>query len=150
MINEKEFFHWSVFARLIDWALGKCVDIRKHHSDARCSYIINESVAIYIKTSSIRNGPWTFTFTKEHQDDIQSLMDQYGYFFLILVCNDDGIVSLDFTDLKKVLDYDHLDTEWIKITRKKWEKYAVRWHDGELDHKIWEADFPRNLLKVIV
>ncbi len=146
MIKEREFLFWPVFLRLIEWSWENNISIKKYKNN---SYKINNKIWLYIKTSTSRNGPWTFTFTKTHQDEIQELKNSLESVFLILVCNEDWIVALSFEEIKQILDYDHSDIEWIRIKRKKGEKYTVYWHDWELKRKIWDNEFPKKVLDLI-
>ena len=141
---DKNFLFWSVLYRLINGFNGKKIYIRKTWIN---SYNLNNDVWLYIKTSTKRNSPWLFTFTKEHQDDIQKLKNSFWLLFLVLVCNDDGLVCLNFEELKDILDYDHLNSEWVRIGRRKWEKYEVYWHDWKLKRKIWDNEFPKKILE---
>lgn len=149
MIKDKEFLFWPIFVRLIEWSWDTNISIRKYKSNSRSSYVINNNIWLFIKTATARNSPWSFTFMKEHQNEIKELKDNLENVFLILVCNEDGIVALNFDELKKLLDYDHLDIEWIRVKRKKWEKYTVYWHDWELKRKIWDNEFPKKVLDLI-
>lgn len=149
MIKEKEFLFWAVFFRLANFYTDKNINIHKSDFDSNSSYIVNKNTWLYIKTSSKRNSPWTFTFSKENQDEIQELKNKFWSVFIILVCKDDGIVSLSFDELKHILDYDHEETEWIRVMRKKGEKYMVYWHDGELPYKIWDNEFPKKIIDVL-
>ena len=149
MIKDKEFLFWPIFVRLIEWFWVTNVSIRKYKSNSRSSYVINNKIWLFIKTSTSRNGPRNFTFMREHQEEIQELKNSLENVFLILICNEDWIVSLSFDDVKKILDYDHIDVEWIRVQRKKWEKYTVYWHDWELKRKIWDNEFPKKILDLI-
>jgi hypothetical protein len=39
--------------------------------------------------------------------------------FLVLVCNDDGVVCLTYSELKEILNSQHDPLEWISATRHK-------------------------------
>lgn len=89
--------------------------------------------------------PWRFSFKKEHQQEIEQMKNELREVFLLLVCNDDGIVCLDYSELKQILDDQHDDIEWISATRHKREMYAVKGSDGKLGFKIGPNDFPEKL-----
>lgn len=144
MIKEFEFFHGLVFARILH-ATQRPLSIRPFGSTSNASYVVNDFVGIYIKYSSKRMTPWRFTFTKEHQDEIEVLKKSFNRVFLILVCNDDGIVCLSYSELKKILDSHHDPIEWISATRHKREMYGVKGSNGTLDFKIGKSDFPEKM-----
>jgi hypothetical protein len=89
--------------------------------------------------------PWRFTFAKTHQTEIDTLKLNFDTVFLLLVCNDDGIVCLSYAELKRILADQHEPIEWISATRHKREMYAVKGSNGELDFKIGKNDFPEKL-----
>jgi hypothetical protein len=89
--------------------------------------------------------PWGFSFKKNHQEEINQMQNQLGTVFILLVCNDDGIVCLNYKELKMVLDENFTEVESIRINRRPKEKYAVNGTDGKLKFKIGESDFPKKL-----
>lgn len=147
MIKEFEFFHGSVFARILH-ANDKNISIKPFPSPSNSSYIINNKVGIYIKYSSKRMTPWRFSFKKEHQDEIELMKKGLKEVFLLLVCNDDGIVCLSYDEMKQILDDQHASIEWISATRHKREMYEVKGSDGKLGFKIGPNDFPGKIFDV--
>ena len=147
MTKDFEFFHGVVFSRIIHGS--RCpVTIRPFQSASNSSYILNESIGIYIKYSSKRMTPWRFTFTKDHQDEIGLMKSVCKSVFLVLVCNDDGIVCLSYPELRQILDDQHAPIEWISATRQKRKMYAVKGSDGELDFKVGQSAFPERIFTV--
>jgi hypothetical protein len=144
MIKDFEFYHGLVFARILH-GTQRPLSVRPFQSVSNASYIINDAVGIYIKYSSKRMTPWRFTFKKEHQDEIDILKSKFKSVFLILVCYDDGVVCLSYSELKQLLDNQHDPIEWISATRHKREMYSVKGSNGELDFKIGQNDFPEKI-----
>lgn len=144
MIKEFEFFHGLVFARILH-GTQRTLSVKPFPSESNASYVINDKVGIYIKYSSKRMTPWRFTFKIEHQKEIQLMKEKLREVFLLLVCNDDGIVCLSYEELKQILDDQHDAIEWISATRHKREMYAVKGSDGKLGFKIGPNDFPEKL-----
>jgi hypothetical protein len=144
MIKDFEFFHGVVFARILH-GTQRPLSIRPFQSVSNASYVVNNSVGIYIKYSSKRMTPWRFTFMKEHQVEIDLMKSSFKNVFLVLVCNDDGVVCLSYLELKKILDNQHDPIEWISATRHKREMYSVKGSNGELDFKIGQSEFPNKL-----
>lgn len=144
MIKEFERFHGLVLARIIH-GTNRQFSIRPFPTPSNSSYVINDKIGIYIKYSTGRMTPWRFTFRKEHQNEIEAMKKGLKSIFLLLVCNDDGIVCLSYEELKKILNDQHDEIEWISATRHKRESYAVKGSDGKLGFKIGPNAFPEKL-----
>ncbi len=144
MIKEFEQYHGAVFSRLLHGS-PKTITIRTYPSHSNASYILDEKVGLYIKHSTKRLSPWSFTFQKDHQDEILEMRKQFKDVFIAFVCHTDGIACLSFTELKAVLDDCHEEVEWVRIQRRPREKYAISGTDGNLKFKIGENEFPRKL-----
>ncbi len=144
MIKEFESFHGAVFARIVHGTKQK-VSIKLFPSATNASYIINDTIGIYIKHSRGRLTPWRFTFSKEHQEEVELMKKSLKNVFLIFVCNDDGIVCLEYSELKQILDDQYDSIEWISATRHKGEMYSVKGSNGKLGFKIGPSDFPEKL-----
>ncbi len=146
MINEFEFFHGVVFARILH-GVDRSISLRLFHSNSNASYILDDSIGLYIKHSGKRMTPWRFTFQNEHQAEIDLLRSRCKEVFLVLVCNEDGIVCLNYAELKEILDDQHDPIEWISATRHKRQMYSVKGSDGKLDFKIGQNEFPAKLFR---
>ena len=144
MIKDFEFFHGVVFTRILH-GTQRPLSVKPFQSVSNASYVVNDTIGIYIKYSAKRMTPWRFTFQKEHQVEIDLLKSNFKNVFLILVCNDDGVVCLSYSELKKILDNQHDPIEWISATRHKREMYSVKGSNGELDFKIGQNDFPEKI-----
>lgn len=141
MIKEFKFFHGAVLCQLVHDE--KIYSIATYPTADNASYVINSGVGVYIKYSKKRLGPWRFTFKKEHQHEIQEMQRRLGVVYVLFVCNDDGIVCLEFKELKTVLDYRHEEMEWLAIYRDRREKYSIKGSDGKLKYKIGVNDFSK-------
>jgi hypothetical protein len=148
MIKEFQFYHGAIFAKILH-GTKQSISIQSFPTHDNASYVINNKVGIYIKYSTKRLSPWRFSFIKRHQDEIQDLKNKIGNVFLLLVCFDDGIVTLSYKELKKILDKKHEDVEWISASRNKRKMYTVKGSDGKLNFKIGLNDFPNKVLKKI-
>ena len=145
MIKEFEFYHGAVLSRLAH--ADQPVSLKLYPTRSNASYVINDKVGIFVKHSSKRMSPWGFSFNKTHQDEILEMKNKLEQVFILLVCFDDGIVTLNFDELKKVLDDIHRAVEWIRVSRNPREKYSVSGSDGILKFKIGGNEFPGKILK---
>ena len=148
MIKEFEFYHGSVFTKLIHKA-GKNITIKPYSTVGNASYVVNDTIGIYIKHTTKRMSPWRFSFQKIHQDEIVEMKTQLPNVFLVLVCGEDGIVTLNFNDLKKILNEVHEEVEWISASRNLNKEYTVKGSDGALGKKIGKNNYPKKILDCI-
>ena len=146
MIKEFEFFHGPVFARILH-ATKNPLSIEPFPTPSNASYVLNSRIGLYVKHSAKRMTPWRFSFKKVHQDEITEMNSKLDQVFLILVCNDDGIVCLSYKELKQILDENHTPTEWVSVARNPRQMYTVKGSDGELDFKIGSNEFPSKLFE---
>ena len=147
MIKKFEFYHGAVLTKLIHEA-EQSIIIEPYPSPSNASYILNKSTGIFIKHSVKRMPPWRFSFAKEHQDEILEMKNRLGEVFLLLVCGEDGIVTLSFMELKKILNETHEPVEWISATRNRNTEYAIKGSDGYLNYKISKNDFPKKIFQI--
>ncbi len=144
MIKDFEFYHGAALARLL--SSGEKISFVRFGEGRTSAYIVNESVGLYLKYSTKRMAPWSFSFARDHQLEIDSLSTQCQSVVVGLVCHDDGIVALEYPEFRSILDEFHEPTEWIRVTRKAREKYSVSGKDGKLNYKVGEVDFIRKVL----
>ncbi len=64
-----------------------------------------------------------------------------GEVFVLLVCNDDGIVVLTFEEFTQVLNEAQGGTEWISATRNLRQMYSIKGSDGKLGLKVGKDEF---------
>lgn len=146
MIHNFEFFHGLVFARLLH-GTSETLSIKTYPTEDNASYILNNRIGLYIKYSTKRLTPWTFSFQKYHQDEILVLRNKFDEVYTILVCNEDGLVCLNFEELKRILNEVHEEVEWIRVARRPGHEYSVSGKDGDLKFKIPIKDFPRKIFE---
>lgn len=140
MIRDFEFYHGTVFTRLIHASNGKlCVE--RFPTPDHAAYVLDGRIGIYVKYSAKRMPPWRFSFQRRHQDEMLQMRNLLENVFLLLVCHDDGIVTLSFDEVKRILDEKHQDLEWISVKRNRRQMYSVAGSDGQLEFKVGKQDF---------
>jgi len=150
VIKNFEFYHGTVFTKLIDHS-KEPISFSRFMTLNNASYIINKSIGIYIKHSQKRLTPWSFTLSKIHQEEILRIKIQFKDVYLVLVCGEDGVVALNYTELKEILDVNkiHKTTEWVRVSRSKRKEYTVTGADGILSYKMSKDAFPKVVLAKI-
>lgn len=131
MLKQSDFFHGVLLSKLLD---HDDLNVRKHPYFS--AYIINKR-AYYIKYSSKRISPWSFSFLESHIKEIVDLSSQFKEVFIVLICNEDGICCINLQEFKTVIAIENMNfPKWIKTIRQKREKYLVAGSDGKLTYKI--------------
>ena len=143
MGREFEFFHGLALCKLIHF--NKIHSIKLYLTKSNSSYVLNGDIGVFIKYSTKRLSPWRFSFLKEHQDEIRQMKEKLMRVFVLLVCNTDGVVCLEYGEMKKILDEEHEEIEWISASRKRREHYVVNGSDGKLKFRIGPGDFPKKI-----
>lgn len=143
-VSELENHHGAVFARIIHQSTEP-FSFELYPTKSNSSYVFNNKVGLYIKHSKKRMSPWTFSFAKQHQDEIREMKERLGYVFTVFVCGTDGIVGLNYDELKQILDENHKEVEWVRISRTRNTKYSVSGSDGALKLKVGKQDFTKKL-----
>jgi len=100
---------------------------------------------LFIKFSKKRRPPWRYSFTLDHQTEIDLLYKEYGEVFVALVNKDDGVACISHSLLKKILDDHHEDVEWVSVNSKLNSQYRIAGKDGKLNKKISRSDFPKSV-----
>jgi hypothetical protein len=138
-----EFFHGAAVIKIVHSGHFKKVE---SFGKSNSSYLLDEKIGLYIKYSSKRIPPWSFTFDNEHVSEVKEMFSLLGNIFIALVCNVDGICCLDWQEFNTIISIDSkIHPKWIRTIRKKNEKYSVYGIDGNLKHKIGNSDFPSKL-----
>jgi hypothetical protein len=147
MVKEFEFYHGAAITRLIH--SRQTISIRVFPDHGNASYVINEKVGLYLKYSSSRMSPWQFNFQKTHQLEIEELEKIYRNVVVGLICHDNGVVGLFFSELKIILDNTYEEVEWISASRKPRGQYSIKGKDGALLYKVSESEFVSKVLEQV-
>ena len=135
MIPDTARYHGSFFALLFD-SLNGPVSLKKIRNVSSGYYLINEAIPIYLKATAKRQGPWTFNFSRSHQEVQEKLFQSYEELFVCLICGKDGVVGLSMQEFRKVLDDNFEEQESISVRRQRRTMYYVKGRDGELETRI--------------
>ena len=135
MIPDTARYHGSFFALLFD-SLNGSISLKKIQDVGSGYYLINEAIPIYLKATAKRKGPWTFNFSRSHQEIQEKLFRSYEELFVCLICGKDGVVGLNMQEFRKVLDDDFEEQESISVRRRLRAMYYVKGRDGALETRI--------------
>ena len=106
-------------------------------------------VGLFLKHSRKRISPWRFTFRKNNQEEIETLVKDNDYVFVLLITDQEGVAVINYELLKLLLD-DHFDeTESISVSRKLRENYRVNGSNGKLNKALPKNTFPKAIADVV-
>jgi len=154
MISEENFRHGYIISQVVsELCLIEGVSVRVNNSLTRSGYRVSVFLdkktvgefGLYVKSSSKRRSPWRYTFTRDHQTDIDFLYQEHTQVFTLFINRDDGVACLSHQLLKELLDDVHEETEWVSVASRVGSRYSLKGKDGELDKKISRNDFPRSI-----
>ena len=144
-----QHYYGVIFIGLLNKFRDKEFSFKEYPTKNRSSYVVKQDgnvFGIYIKFSAKRMTPWSFTFTKEHQIEIENMANSIEKIFIIFVCQEDGVAILSFDEFKNILDENYEENENVTVKRPPRGKYSVSGRDGKLNYKIAKNDY-KKLLK---
>lgn len=151
-INDQDVYQGVVFLKAIRQIEESTeeVNFRIRSATSKNSFLLENdkgsSVGIYVKYTKKPRSPWSFSFTKEHQEEIDILQELCGKVLITLVCHYDGIVCVTYEELKEVLDDVFEETERVSIKRKSRGNYWVKGRDGRMEASITRSDLGKKIL----
>jgi hypothetical protein len=148
MIGEQERYHGVVLARIVRCPFPSGASVRVR-SQGRSAYLLDECVALYVKYSTSRLSPWSFSFAEAHQAELDVLAAAFDHTLVALVCGEDGVACLTWSEFKNVLDDNYEPIEWIKVSRKARQQYTVKGSDNRRGFKVADSEFPAKVWAVL-
>jgi hypothetical protein len=140
MIKEIEKSHGVVLYRLIKQN-SNGVLIAPIEEFGTGFFCVNTVFALSIKYSTSRLSPWKFSFTSEQRDQLARLNSQFASPSLALVCGQDGLAIIEYSEWLDLTNDDQCKTLWIRVSRRKNEMYSITGSSGSLSQKIADGEF---------
>jgi len=142
MIPDYKFFHGAVLADIVD-RHRQPVSFREVVDQGRLlNYVLNDAIGLHLRYSTKRLRPWGFSFLDAHLDQLRELVGSYPASFVVLVCNNDGFVAIDASQLLKSIVNRIGDQYWFRVDRKKREMYRVFGPSGEFPMRFRTTSEP--------
>ena len=156
-ISHEDQLHGAVILKLVDSISthSKSLSINLEKGKSSSLYTLNIienqsakkiSIGIYIKISKKRISPWRYTFDRIHQSEIMDLALSTDELFIVFVAGLDGFAALSYNELKKLLDDNFDDTEWVSVSRKIRQSYRVDGKDSNKKIVLPKNVFPTKVL----
>ncbi|AAQ00317.1 MULTISPECIES: hypothetical protein [Prochlorococcus] len=106
-------------------------------------------IGLFLKHSRKRISPWRFTFRKKNQEEIETLVKENDYLFVLLITDQEGVAVIDYQLLKLLLDDHFDDSESISVSRKLRENYRINGSNGKLNKALPKNTFPKAIADVV-
>jgi hypothetical protein len=136
MLDEYEFYQGAVIRQLIVESEYSLM-FRPYVREGRISaFVVNSRVGVYIKHSSKRMSPWRFSFSIEQAADLLDLAVKFPTSFVVLVCESDGLVTLDCLRLHEIVSFQETENAWVRVERPPRAQYDVGGNKGDLGNKL--------------
>jgi len=136
MSDEYEFYQGVVLRQLVVNALASIVITPFVREGRINAFVVNGRIGVFVKHSSKRMSPWRFSFNLEQVSDLLDLEAACHDTFVVFVCGDDGVVTLDVAALHQAVTFDDSEHAWLRIDRPPRSQYAVSGNRSELPNKI--------------
>lgn len=136
MSDEYEFYQGLVLRQLIVES-EYSVMVKRFGTKGRINaFVINGKFGVFIKHSAKRMSPWRFTFNIDQAADLLDLEAKYFDSFVVFICGDDGLVTLDVGSLHEIVSFEESENAWVRIDRSPRSKYGVSGNRAELNRKV--------------
>jgi hypothetical protein len=121
--------------------------IHLFNKNSNSSYLVNDRIGIYVKYSTKRLTPWTFTFSPTHVAELLDLGNKTDKTYLVFICKNDGIACLDLEEAKVVIDTSLDRNQGVSASRRPREKYKISGRLGEIKYKFGDNQFPSRIFQ---
>lgn len=139
-IPDFHFYHGAAISQIV--ALGTFTGLARFEGGS-AAYAINHDIGLYIKHSTLKNGPWQFNFSAEHQEVVKNLFRRYAAkTFIALVCCKVGVCLIEYGEYAEVLDENFEEQEILTVNRPRGGSFRVHGAAGFLTRTIPLNRFP--------
>lgn len=136
MTPDYQFYHGTLLHEIVITADRELrIELQNLHGRAD-TYVIDGSLGLMIKHSTMRITPWSFTFAKDHVDEMRALKSNTKVSFVGFVCGDDGFVCIRDCDLVSILSLTDKDVASVRVERRPRKMYRISSGGNELQSKI--------------
>jgi len=147
MIAYNSKYIGSAIISIID-SFNEGINIKRIFNDKSGFYLINKKIPILCKYSTKRTNPWSFSINKDIIAIYLSLVTKYKECLIILICGIDGIISLKYSDVCQIINFDLIEKpKRITATRKLGKMYFISGSDGNMKNKVSQKSIIDNLEK---
>jgi hypothetical protein len=142
MSDEYEFYQGLVLRQLVTESELSLI-LRPFVREGRINaFVLNGKYGVFIKHSAKRMSPWRFTFNLDQASDLLDLEARLMQSFVVFVCGDDGVVTLNVATLHQIVSFQESEHAWVRIERKPRSQYGVAGNRADLQNKVPNGTAP--------
>ena len=134
-IQKHEFYEGAALYQLIRGAGGSSVRYTAPF------FVLNDEVQVYLKYSTGKRSPWSFTFGPDEQALLHSRAAKHRT-FIGLICGADGVAALPFDDYARITDVSD-SAQRVACFRLHREHFEVSGPCGKLPSKVPPSNWKR-------
>lgn len=136
MIDEYEL-HQGIVLRQVIVGASLPVRISPFNRQGRINaFVLNEKIGVFIKHSSKRMSPWSFTFHLDQVSDLRELEALHAPSFISFVCGKDGVATISIETLHQLVSFDEQPQAWVRVSRKPRTLYSLSGNRNNLPNKL--------------
>lgn len=115
---------------------GATLSIKKLEKNNDFAYVLNKSIGILFKYSTVRTSPWSFNFNLTDKLVINEFEMNYSNYFVGLVCGINCVGVLNEEEVFKLIDIKNVDNSRITLRTFSGGSLSVSGSLGKLPYKI--------------
>jgi len=135
MLSDREIYYGIALISLFENS-SKKLSIYKSNKESLSLYEIGSNSNLFIKHSTSRITPWSFSLTIKDKVIISEILDKSQEVYLNLVCGYSGVAVISSQEVMQITDFESNNPSRISIKSFKKESYEVSGKKGKLKHKV--------------
>jgi hypothetical protein len=145
MLDELDLVQGAVIRQIVVGS-SSAVSVSPFNRSGRVNaFVIDARVGLYVKHSTKRLSPWTFTFHRDNWQELTDVQAAHNDTFIALVCGKDGVATIDMGILSDLVTFESTDQAWLRVERTPRSMYSVSGNRNELARKISRGVAPVSL-----
>jgi len=143
-IQAQDFYHGAALTQVVEHESFKALN---KGSSRYGHYLVNADCNVFVKYSSLEEGPWTFTFQPEQTRPIRNVIESKSQAFVCLVCGEETVCALSGSELGDIIDLATNQNQWVKVHFPPGGSCRVQGSAGDLGRTVPHNSFPNKLFE---
>jgi hypothetical protein len=144
MITEQDRYFGSAIVEILKSFPQGVKMSRLDKSPGGAAFTIGEDCLVYLKYSTARLTPWTFTFNTSHMDFLNAQASKRRT-VIGFVCGVDGIAGVSVNEIFSLIPVYTDKPTGLSISRRPGHNYHLKSGGKELEITVSNADFVRKV-----
>lgn len=136
-IRKQDFYEGAAIYQLV-----RSGDLKSISYESQL-FLLNGYLKVLLKHCTKKRSPWSFTFSIDEQDMLQSACTTHKI-VLGLICGDDGIAALPVEEFA-MLTHGRQNAVHVSCFRLHGQHYEIKGPNGQLESKV----APSNWLRIL-